>query len=233
MTTMTARSFFRFGRSILLAILVAALVGFGLLRANDAAWERWPQQTDLATLWGMEIFRIGPAERRFGGALATRGGEGLMRFMLATGFDPDRSSEGVTPLTLALDLPPGAAVSVEKLAILLDGGADPDRVDGSGSRPLILAIENATARHVRLLLEHGAGPDAVDGRGRSALDHLADREPVDREMVAALLAFGSDPCSEVQRPTGTADLSAWLAERSLADLAERAATACRAKRAAK
>lgn len=219
-----------------IGLVVAALVGFGALLAYDAAWERWPQQTDLATLWATEIFRIGPAERRFGGALVTDGGEGLMRFMFATGFDPDRSAYGKTPLTVALDLPPGSAVSPGKLEIILKAGADPNLVDGSGSLPLVEATRNGTARHLRLLLAYGARPDAVDGQGRSTLDHLSDGASA-AEMAAALLDHGLDPCAIVHRrwttPPAEWTLSAWLAEHGRTDLAARAAAACAARSGAK
>lgn len=230
MTAATARQLFLFGISTLFAVVAVGLTVLGFLIVYDNAWERWPQEADLAMLWTMEIFCVGSPEQRFGGALANRDGERLMRFMLAIGFDPDRSTDGVTPLTLALDLPPGAAVSTRKLRILLEAGADPNLVDGSGSLPLTLAVDHATADHLRLLLEHGARPDAVDGHGRSVLDRLADRRPIDRELFAALFDFGLDPCSEVHMPGAGGDrLAIWLAAHGLADLADRAATACAAK----
>lgn len=237
MRTSPLRLLARLAIGLVGATVIGVLVLFGALFAYDEAWERWPQETDLATLWAMEVFFVGAPEQRFGGALVTRGGEGLMRFMLATGFDADTSKDGVTPLTLALDLPPGSAVSPQKLEIILKAGADPDLVDGSGSLPIVLAAMNGTAHHVRLLLDYGARPDAADGHGRSVLDGLPDRPSVAGEMVAVLLDHGLDPCGIVHRrwttPPAEWPLTTWLADHGLADLAARAEAACTANSGAK
>ena len=224
---------FAVGRGAAVVVGFAAFLG-GII-AYDAARERWPQQADLAELWVRELLGIGLPTERYGGALVTDGGESLMRFMHRRGFDPETTLGGVTALTAALDMPPGSAVAPERLAVLLDAGADPDRRAPDGHLPLAIAATNGTVRHVRLLLDHGAAPNGIDATGRGVLDGLSLRRSDAAEIVTLLLDRGLDPCtllapSPSVGPTAR-PLPAALAEQGYDALATRARVACAAKSA--
>lgn len=206
---------------------------FCLAFALDEAWARWPRQTELVELWGREILRIGRPTYRYTGAMVGDGGEGLMRFMHRAGFDPDAEVAEWTVLTFALDIPPGDTVSPAKLAIVLEAGADPDRRDGRGASPIVLAASNGRIEHLRLLLDHGARPDATSSWGANVLDGLADRDVLFvADAVDLLLSRGLDPCATVGATGDVAirrPMAAHLAAIGLPDLAARAEAACAAR----
>ena len=79
--------------------------------------------------------------------------------------------------------------NVERVAQLLDEGADPNAPDDAGT-PLHWALFGQQAATAKLLLERGADPDAVGPSG-SALFAAADGGLV--EIVALLLEHGADP----------------------------------------
>jgi ankyrin repeat protein len=76
------------------------------------------------------------------------------------------------------------------LAEFLRQGADPNRPDGRGFPPIILASYNGQAGAVRLLLEAGAAVDARDAKSATALAGVAFRDEL--EIAHQLLAAGAD-----------------------------------------
>ncbi|KAK4678539.1 hypothetical protein QC764_308560 [Podospora pseudoanserina] len=75
-----------------------------------------------------------------------------------------RDYQGRTPLSWAAQ---EGRLSIVKL--LIQGGADPDKVDGRGYRPLYRALENGHEAIVRLLIDSGADIKAQDNSGSTAL----------------------------------------------------------------
>jgi len=69
--------------------------------------------------------------------------------------------------------------------VLLDHGADPDRVNDRGQTALGAAVFRRSAESVSLLLDHGADPEAGE---RSAIDVARFFE---LDEMAALLARGA------------------------------------------
>jgi hypothetical protein len=222
-------------------IALASLVGlfavfYGALVAYDECHDRWPQQTDLALVWTMDLLGVAEPEERYAFALELDGGSGLMRWMHWWGFDPNRPMYRHTPLTGALDLlfaPP----SPDKLVVILDAGGDPNRADADGRLPLVMAAAQGRSVLLTVLLDRGAAPNSRDRAGDGVLDRLCaygcDDKP---RSIALLLDRGLDPCTTVRRRAGLPErygvpLSDWLAAEKLPDLARRAEAACAAKRA--
>ncbi|KAK4656128.1 hypothetical protein QC762_0057190 [Podospora pseudocomata] len=75
-----------------------------------------------------------------------------------------RNYQGRTPLSWAAQ---EGRLSIVKL--LIQGGADPDKVDGRGYRPLYRALENGREAIARLLIDNGADIEAQDSSGSTAL----------------------------------------------------------------
>ena len=106
--------------------------------------------------------------------------------LLARGDDPNRRSDGVSPLSCAVrDNTPRTAARLATMAVLLDGGADPD--DGQiGRSPLLVSAVRGDRAAVELLLLAGASPSArvaaearaagFDGIARVIANRL-DRDP--------------------------------------------------------
>ena len=62
----------------------------------------------------------------------------------------------------------------EVVCVLLDGGADPNKPDKDGSRPLHHCLLGyGSPRIAERLVQSGANPNARDNSGRSALDYAA------------------------------------------------------------
>ncbi len=111
--------------------------------------------------------------------------------------DPDRT---------ALDIPPPPVFTHEQiealyfaavrqgqddlLAQFLDAGADPNRPDGSGYTPLILASYNGHAAATDLLLRRGADPNLPDAKGNTALCGVAFKGDI--PLARRLLEAGAD-----------------------------------------
>jgi len=75
--------------------------------------------------------------------------------------------------------------------LLLEQGADPNRVDGKDASPLSVALlaEKDRRALVALLLERGAKPDAaVNSSGSTALHQAAGSSSFDEEILALLIA---------------------------------------------
>lgn len=92
---------------------------------------------------------------------------------------PGRSHE--SPLTMCMN-----RNFTDIARVLLEGGADPNRRDGSGRAPIHQA---RSAEAARLLVQAGADPNALDASGRSALAIAVERG--DLQAVDALLAAGA------------------------------------------
>lgn len=71
----------------------------------------------------------------------------------------------------------------------LDAGADPNRIDGRGYTPLILASYNGHEAATDLLLRRGADPNLADGKGSTALSGVAFKG--DLSIATRLIAAGA------------------------------------------
>ncbi len=115
----------------------------------------------------------------------------IVRLLLRAGADPNEAAfESNWPLTLAIYRGP------EAVQTLLDGGADPNRLDGAG-RPLwwdALGYRAEGLRTLEALLDHGANlnfrTSGSDGYGAGAW--AADRE--DWDGLLLLLDRGAPDC---------------------------------------
>jgi ankyrin repeat protein len=83
----------------------------------------------------------------------------------------------------------------EMVAILVKGGADPNRKDAAGETPLGRAVLNGDAAVTRLLLQVGADVDSPLADGRLPLSFAVSTGNI--EVVKALLDGGADPNREV------------------------------------
>ncbi len=73
---------------------------------------------------------------------------------------------------------------------LLEAGADPNALDGSGRTPAHMAVERGSAIVLKILIQRGADLDRWDARGWTPLHHAAARDRV--ELATALLDGGAD-----------------------------------------
>jgi ankyrin repeat protein len=111
---------------------------------------------------------------------------GRVRNLLDNKVDPNRSTTGETPLSIAI-----ANKDAEMVELLLQKGADPNlkvsvsAIAGLMVSPLYLAIKNKDAKTVDLLLKYNANPN-ISGMDTSPL-HLAIRMGEPR-IVKQLLA---------------------------------------------
>ncbi len=112
-----------------------------------------------------------------------------IRKLLAAGADPSHSEKGsgLTALHWAAAVRPVASQAVR---LLLEAGADPNRIDAGGSTPLHRAAapgEN-TAEGVRMLLQHGAKVDIWNHEGRTPLHEacLSGDDPMSKMLLEAM-----------------------------------------------
>src|SRR5690606_9329999 len=80
---------------------------------------------------------------------------------------------------------------LEGVKLLLDKGADPNRLSRQEVLPLSVAAANGDAAMIRLLVEAGADPQADDAAGGTML--MAAVTSGELEAVEALLALGAAP----------------------------------------
>lgn len=124
----------------------------------------------------------------------------ILSFLLAEGGDPMEYSN--FPLCRA------ALYSrcIPAMEMLIDHGADVNRVGNDYGPPLIFAVEGSNLDCMKLLLEHGAN---ISGSGESltqtvtwdALKHATSFNRGTPGMIALLLEFGADVHSTVPDPS--------------------------------
>ncbi|MCE1237484.1 MAG: ankyrin repeat domain-containing protein [Hyphomicrobiales bacterium] len=189
-----------------MAVILTIALSVALLFAYDEASVRWPHDVDVAKLWARTILRIGPAEGRWIDALSMTGTEGVLKFELAIGLDPNARSaddhilEGHTPFTVTLAGLHGESVRPSMIEVVLDGGGDPNRQDRRGDLPIVLAGRYGGPGQLRVLLAHGALPNAVDGHGETVMDGLAQQSHIADSSVRVLReASGSQEDLAIRR----------------------------------
>ena len=98
--------------------------------------------------------------------------EGIPEFMGIPLLDVNQKGGfGNTPLNLAC-----TRGSLDEVAALLEGGADPNSKGEHGCTPLHDAVGQGHLEVVRLLLQSGASPDARNDLGLTARDRAAQRK---------------------------------------------------------
>ncbi len=159
---------------------------------------------------------------------ARTGSLDTIRRLLDAGADvdlpgPTGDDWDATPLQHAILARQTAAVR-----LLLDRGADPNRVGGPNSpAPLLLAAGDADPAFVNLLLDYGADPDVEGERGVTPLSRAVSAGPIngpDRPMfgrcradtVRALLAH--DPALRLKRDAAGNDAIWWARVQRCADV---------------
>lgn len=102
-----------------------------------------------------------------------------------------RAANGRTALWLAAEQD-GA---LDALRLLLEAGADPRAVDGTGATPFHAAALSGDLQKVELLRAHGAAIDAADAQGVTPLVYAGFQGDV--AMVAWLIDHGASPNATV------------------------------------
>jgi ankyrin repeat protein len=120
-------------------------------------------------------------------AIATDDTSALRRMI-----DSGANTSALTPL----GTPVSFAVSgnfVKSLALLLESGADPEKVDTKGWPPIHCAItaDGSKIACIRILLKKGANVDATDRHQKTALHRAAQFG--DQAAVLLLLQHGANP----------------------------------------
>jgi ankyrin repeat protein len=113
----------------------------------------------------------------------------LARLLIAQGGRARPSERGTASSSTILGLL-AAKGATELIEIMVEAGAEPNRVDGEGRYPLTSAARAGRADGVRLLLNVGSEIDATNKDGRTALSHAIEKGW--REVVRILLAAGAD-----------------------------------------
>ena len=125
---------------------------------------------------------------------AKRGRADVVRFLLAKGTSVDSAERApeTTPLMAAATR--GHAPIV---ALLVDAGADLERVDGGRCTALVHAARKGRDDVVGVLLAHGADPSATDEHGFTALCCAAWKGHA--AVVARLIAEGVDQKTKIDK----------------------------------
>jgi ankyrin repeat protein len=96
----------------------------------------------------------------------------IVRLLLSNNADPNQASQNdfrVAPLHSAV------AANYDTIAeMLLENGADPDKPQQQGIRPVHSAAHNGNLDMVRLLLKHGADPSISDENGKTAISYAIE-----------------------------------------------------------
>lgn len=114
------------------------------------------------------------------------------------------AADGEEPPDLATLIARG---DLEGLDAALAAGADPNRGDRWGTRPLTQAVVRGEMPLVECLLRHGARADEADESGNVALMQACARGHI--EIARALLAAGADPKASNRWGFGPGDWAAW------------------------
>ncbi|GFO40276.1 ankyrin-3 [Plakobranchus ocellatus] len=122
-------------------------------------------------------------------------GHKIIRYLLEKGADANEVGDemGNTPLMAAIVQRSNLRnvyYPFDVVKLLLDFGADPNKVNFKGDNALHLAVAQQTLDVVSKLLEAGADPNIVNAQGNNAL-HLAVAEQK-LEVVSKLLEAGAD-----------------------------------------
>jgi ankyrin repeat protein len=75
---------------------------------------------------------------------------------------------------------------------LLSAGADPNKADRSGQRPLEGAVSSGDLRAISWLLQRGADLNALDSSGKTVLMKLFSNNTSSLHMARFLMALGAD-----------------------------------------
>lgn len=129
----------------------------------------------------------------------------IVRFLLSRGAKADPADGNApAPLVAAIVEPfstverepaPGETIAVVRM--LLEAGADPDRVNWMEIPPVTLAAGRADARMVRLLLAYGADPSKTDSKGKNAVDYAREHR---LDYIASLLTGAKPPKADFPTP---------------------------------
>ncbi|KAL2815045.1 ankyrin repeat-containing domain protein [Aspergillus cavernicola] len=112
----------------------------------------------------------------------------VVQYLVEAGADIDSSdSEGCTPLFYAVVNDRSESI----VRLLLDRGADPNKLNCHGQDPLTLAVEGRHQIHCRLMLETGLCRSAILGHGQTLLQ-LAF-ESLSNYAACILVAHAVDP----------------------------------------
>lgn len=117
---------------------------------------------------------------------ASQGSPGVASVLLEHGAEfKERERDGATALSLALKNP-------QTTEVLLENGADPNRVYGNSEVPfLFVAASNGLPETVEVLLQSGADLDATDSEtGQSALGEAIEQE--NAKSATVLIQEGAD-----------------------------------------
>jgi ankyrin repeat protein len=119
-------------------------------------------------------------------AAARRGDIAQVSALIDRGADPNEAGDehGTTAMTTASFLG-----HVEVVRLLLERGADIDRPNKFGARPLFSAANNAKLRVIQVLLKAGASLSVESDDGLTAFMHAATSTP---ETVRMFLKHGVD-----------------------------------------
>lgn len=118
-----------------------------------------------------------------------------LRQLLDAGAELDGGVHSTAPLLNTVAMNPDNDPGNAKMRMLLEAGADVNRVDPNGRGALHEAAESGTAEQVALLIENGADLDLVDEQRWTPL-YLSARTPdqdSDARKVRLLLDAGADP----------------------------------------
>jgi len=113
---------------------------------------------------------------------AVLGYPNLATELLELGANPDGADAEDSPLLLAISFR-----QTQSVGILLENGANPNRVRGFGDTYLHEAVMKGDTDVVELLLKHGADVEVKDEDGRNPLNYARDVK-----MAALLLEHGAN-----------------------------------------
>lgn len=119
----------------------------------------------------------------------------IMNILLDNKADIDfQASDGRTPL-MAAAMCADQKQAYEKVSLLLDRGAKPDRVKHGGETALMLAAGRGNEKVVELLIEKGADVNLKNGAGESAMSYA--KRSGSSAIIALLESKGAKPDAPV------------------------------------
>jgi ankyrin repeat protein len=118
-------------------------------------------------------------------------GTGALEHLLAAGAAVDEADQrGQTPLMYAVE-----SGSTRTVRLLLEKGADPNRLDSNGGSAFGRAVGGyrASPEIARMLAKAGAKVDMKDSNQRTPLSHACESYSMSTETIKMLLELGADP----------------------------------------